>query len=158
MMGYFTKILTCVVILFHSVQSYSANHWTASSSGKYLSSLDRTRRISKNSKGIVFDARAINKAIDSSRKEIEIDSIIININKMQHVYFNINNPNVALRMRKRMENIYYITEDGCFEKLSNNVHVYSVKIRNFMAYELNDQTNENIDCIIYNSQHESSTM
>lgn len=157
-MGYFTKILTCVVILFDSVQSYGANHWTASSSGKYLSALDRTRRISRNSKGIVFHTHAINNALDSSRKEIEIDSIIININKMQNVYFNINHPNVALKMRKKMENIYYITEDGCFEKLSDSVHIYSVKIRNFMAYELNDQTNKNIDCIMYNSQHESNTV
>lgn len=157
-MRYFTKNLASLVILFDSVHSYGANHWTASSSGKYLTALDRSRRISRNSKGLVFNTNAVNNALDSSRKEVEIDSIIININKMQNVYFNINHPNVALKMRKKMENVYYITEDGCFEKLSENVHIYSVKIRNFLAYELNDQTNKNIDCIMYNSQHEKNTM
>lgn len=146
-----------IILYLYYVSSYGVfPQYMSSSSGRYLISLDRQRRIEQNSKGIQFHKDLIDNTNICNKKEIEVDSIILNINKVQNIYFTINCPKIALMMRQPMNNTYYITEDGLFEKLTNNTKISSSKICNFLAYEFDStlsSMNDKIECILYNSKY-----
>ena len=84
-----------------------------------------------------------------TEKTVAVDTIILNIYKINKFYINCYSPTITLSLKGKMENVYYITKSGETEKLLNTTSIVPNKLRNFFVYELD--TDMKVDCIMYKS-------
>jgi len=82
----------------------------------------------------------------TDKKEIEIDTICVNIHKIRCINFNPNSLLISMKLAKEMENIYFMSNEGIVEKLRNDTKITAKSIKNFMAYDFED--NNSVDCIL----------
>lgn len=91
----------------------------------------------------------------TDKKEVEIDTICVNIHKIKCINFNPNSMLISMKLTKEMENIYYMSDEGIVEKLRNDTKISSKAIKNFLAYDFDD--NNSVDCIVSDTGTGTST-
>lgn len=84
-----------------------------------------------------------------TKKSVAVDTIILNIYKINKFFINSNSPTITLSLKDKMENVYYLNEQGEPEKLMNTTSIVPNTLRNFFVYELD--ADMDIDCIMYKS-------
>lgn len=84
-----------------------------------------------------------------TKKSVAVDTIILNIYKINKFFINPDSPTITLSLREKMENIFYLTEQGESEKLLNTTKIVPNTLRNFFVYELD--ADMEVDCIMYKS-------
>jgi hypothetical protein len=110
-------------------------------SNNYLHNLEKISKTNLNKfENKLKDAQLTN------MEQINVDSIFLNVYKLDTVFFNRNSKNVMFQLRHNMENIYYIKDDNIM-KLSNNTNISSKNIRKFVITELS----EDVDALLYNN-------
>lgn len=84
-----------------------------------------------------------------TKKSVAVDTIILNIYKINKFFINPDSPTITLSLNEKMENIFYLTEQGESEKLLNTTKIVPNTLRNFFVYELD--ADMEVDCIMYKS-------
>ena len=79
-------------------------------------------------------------------EQLSVDSIFLNVYKLDTIFFNRNSKNVMFQLRHNMENIYYIKDDNIM-KVSNTTKISSKGLRKFVVTELS----EDVDALLYNN-------
>jgi len=82
-----------------------------------------------------------------TKKTISVDTVILNIYKVNKFYFNSNSPIITLSLKDKMNNMYYINDDGESEKLTNTTKFFPNVLKNIFVYELD--VDMDIDCILF---------
>lgn len=82
-----------------------------------------------------------------TRKSITVDTVILNIYKVNKFYFNSNSPIITLSLDDKMKNMYYINDSGESEKLTNATKFFPNVLKNIFIYELD--VDMDIDCILF---------
>ena len=81
-------------------------------------------------------------------KSVHIDSIYFNVYELKNIGFKPNTDTILLKMKDKIQDLYYVDEDKIF-KLSNNTKIVSQGIRNFHVYEMDPD--RKINGIVFNS-------
>ena len=84
-----------------------------------------------------------------TKKSVAVDTIILNIYKINKFFINPDSPTITLSLHEKMENVFYLTEQGESEKLLNTTKIVPNTLRNFFVYELD--ADMEVDCIMYKS-------
>ena len=84
-----------------------------------------------------------------TKKSVAVDTIILNIYKINKFFINLDSPTITLSLNEKMENVYYLTEQGDSERLLNTTKIVPNTLRNLFVYELD--ADMEIDCIMYKS-------
>ena len=129
------------VFLLMFVDCHSFNPYLESLSIKYVSppqctNINKLRNIMKN-------------APLCPEKSVHIDSIYFNMYELKNIGFKPNTDTILLKMKDKIQDLYYVDEDKIF-KLSNNTKIVSQCIRNFHVYEMD--SDRKINGIVFNSQ------
>jgi hypothetical protein len=114
-------------------------------SNQYLEHLDGM------SKGNLKDFKdKLKTAKYTDEEHINVDSMFLNIHKIDSIFFNRNSKCVMFNLRDYMQNIYYINGDD-IKQLSNSTKISCKGIRKFVVTPLNIDDNNDIDVILYNN-------
>ena len=79
-------------------------------------------------------------------EQIQVDSIFLNIYKLDNIFFNRNSKNVMFQLRHKMENLYYV-KNGQVQKIAEGTKISSKGLKKFVVAEMNTD----IDVIMYNN-------
>lgn len=104
--------------------------------------------MSKGKRHTIVDEMLKNSKI-CAKKSVSVDTIILNIYKINKFHLNTNSPTISLSLKDYMKNMFYINEQGEPERLLNTTTIISHGVKNFFVYELD--VDMDVDCIMYNS-------
>ena len=110
-----------------------------SNSNNYLHHLEKMSKTNLN----IFQNK-LREAQPTDMEQLSIDSIFLNVYKLDSIFFNRNSKNVMFQLRHNMENIYCIQDDNIM-KLSNATKISSKGLRKFVVAELSDD----VDALLY---------
>ena len=133
------RFFICMVVMIKMLDAF---HLQMSSSNDYLRSLN----VQKYNNRCLDILNKVESAKATEKEKIEIDTMMVNIAKIDNIFFNRNSKNIIFKLKEEMQNIY-IDDDNEVMKLSKDTKVFSKGFRNFLIYPFN--TTQDIDAIMY---------
>lgn len=100
----------------------------------------------------VYDELQLKNAeVYTTKTEVHIDTIYMNIYKLDNIFFNRNAMSVVFRLKDVMQDVFYCENEKIF-KLSNTTRITSKSFRKFIVAEMDP----NIDAILYSQGNAES--
>ena len=144
------KLIYLIYIFFIFESSCAYNLRMRMSNLNYLDSITNKPQSDINTSNVV---KNLNKHIDDAvwfpHKEIDIDSILVNVFQIDHISFKPNTEFITFKLKNKIENIYFVEHNNVY-KVSNNTKIVSKAIRNFLIYEMD--YNQKVNCVLFNSK------
>jgi hypothetical protein len=134
------RFFICMFLMLNLTDAF---HLQMSASNDYLKSLN-VQKCNYNRYCDILNKVEGAKATETD--QIEIDTILVNIVKIDNIFFNRNSKNIIFKLKDEMQNIY-IENDNEVMKLSKNTKVFSKGFRNFLVHPFN--TTYDIDAVMY---------
>jgi len=82
--------------------------------------------------------------LEPNRTEIHIDTILLNIYKLDSLFFNRNSKNVMFKLRDQMQDVFFC-ENQTMYRLPNTTRLTSKAFRKFIVSEMDQR----VDAILY---------
>ena len=120
-----------------------------SASENYLNNLEQVFPKAKAETPInVYDnLRLQNAEVYNNKTEVNIDTIYMNIYKLDNIFFNRNSKSVMFRLKNEMHDIFYC-ENATIYRPTNNTRITSNALRKFIIGEMDPK----IDAIMYKQE------
>ena len=137
--------------IFGIIDAFNNIHLRMSSSDNYLKTLSiiplRVNHYQNDLKfKNVIDIPHNAKKTDKS--EVEIDTFMLNMYKVENIYWNKNSKTIILKLKHELKDIYVHENMSYLLRLSNHTKIVSKAIKNFVVYPMHIDA----DAIMYKSE------
>jgi hypothetical protein len=130
-----------ILVLFMSFTEAFRPYMMSSNSETYLQSLNIKH--ASQLKPVIASVSQATK--ETNQTYVNIDTLLLNMNRVENVFLNRNSKTIMLKLRDEMKHICYVDEADGLMKLSNNTKMLSQAFKNFFIYPMEI----NVDAIIY---------
>lgn len=115
-----------------------------SSTDKYLNDLRPVTNKSKELINIYDELNLQDAQTYTNKTELHIDSILLNIYKLDSLFFNRNSKNIMFKLRDQMQDVFFC-ENQTMYRLPNTTRLTSNAFRKFIISEMDTR----VDVILY---------
>lgn len=146
------QILKSMILLanfFEFINCFSNSLRMSSTSDNYLRSLSITPNpVGTYHNDLTFKKVMIlpNNIKETNQTDVEIDTILLNIYRVENVFFNKNSKTIMLKLRDTMKDIYVYNDD--IMKLANDTKIVSKSFKNLVVYPMQLDA----DAVMYKSE------